>query len=76
MNKKTTFLNDQKVSFLTFIHLSQGIFIAGLSLSEAFTSIFYLVFFSLFFGYMMIKTENVAATAIFHTLFESVSTLI
>ncbi|AGY75861.2 CPBP family intramembrane glutamic endopeptidase [Clostridium autoethanogenum] len=62
-------------ALMVLMHLPQRIFSAGLSLSGAFTSIFYLVFFSLFLGYMMIKTENVTAPAILHTLCDWVRTL-
>lgn len=55
---------------MVLMHLPQRIFINGLSLSESFMSMLYLIFFSLFLGYTMIKTENVTAPAIFHTLYD------
>lgn len=53
---------------MVLIHLPQRIFVQGMTLTGAFTNILYLVFFSLFLGYIMIKSENIAAPAIFHTL--------
>nr|WP_273345530.1 CPBP family glutamic-type intramembrane protease [Clostridium luticellarii] len=61
---------------MALMHLPQRIFIGKMTLTETLTSMFGLVFFSLFLGYMMIKTENVTAPSIFHALYDWGYTLV
>ena len=61
---------------MALYHFPQKIFVLRMTLTGAFTSMIYLVFFSLFLGYMMIKTENIVAPAIFHTLLDWMNILL
>lgn len=53
---------------MVLMHLPQRIFVQGMTLTGAFTGILSVTFLSLFLGHIMIKTENIFAPAIFHTL--------
>lgn len=62
--------------FMALVHLPQRMFVGGMNFTSAFMSTVSLISISMLMGFMMIRTENVFAAAIYHTLADWGGTLI
>jgi len=58
---------------MALVHVIQRFLIEGMTLPEAFISSFMLIPISLLLGYIMIRTENIVAPALFHTFVDWVN---
>lgn len=62
--------------FMALVHLPQRMLIGGMNLTSALASAVSLISISMLMGFMMIRTRNVIASAVYHTLADWGGTLI